>query len=574
MGCARVNLVTDSTTTLEPLRTLRWLRSLAAPRELNLPGMLGLIVATAGVLITIGWAAGIESLRSIVPGFIVTIPNTAMGFITTGAALVLLRRDGLPRGQRLGGMLLAQLGLAIGGLTFLERAFGFDFGIDLLLFADAVRAYPYLPPGQMATNSTIGFMLAGSALLLLPYERAGRSWPRESLATAGIVMATLALLGHLFGNESLYAIDRHTGMAPLTAICFTLLHGGILLARPDRGGAALLTSRDLASQLVRRLLAVTVVVPVITGWLWLRGREAGLFSREGGITLLTIVSIVVLVAVVLQSGRILRRTDREREALLERERELRAAAESARLAAERATREAEAASRVKSEFVATMSHELRTPLNAIIGYAGLMQEGIGGALSPAHSGQVSRIGLSAQHLLTLINDVLSIARLDAEGEDIAQRRADIAEVVRDCAAMTEPLFLEPALRFTVDAPPSLIITTDPDRVRQIVINLLSNAAKFTSEGEVTLRLDHDVARNVVVISVSDTGPGIASEHRERIFEAFWQVDMNTTRRHGGTGLGLSLSRRLAGLLGGELTVSSETGTGSTFTLTLPAPSLS
>jgi signal transduction histidine kinase len=543
--------------------------TLVRPLPVALPTALGLIVAISGVLVLIGWATGIEALRSLMPGFIVTIPNTATAFIAGGAALVLLRSDAVPAGQRRAGMACAALALLIGGLTFLERMFGFDFGIDLLLFADAVRAYPYLPPGQMATNTTLGFILAGAALLVLAHEPGRHTRLRELLATAGIVIAALALLGHLFGAPLLYAIDLHTGMAPLTAICFALLHGGILLARPDRGGAALLTGSDAAATLVRRLLAVTVAVPVLTGWLWLRGREANLFSREGGITLLTIASIVMLVSVVMQSGRALRRSDRQREALLVRERELRAAAEAERVIAEHASREAEAASRVKSEFLATMSHELRTPLNAIIGYAGLMREGVGGQLLPLHRDHVSRIDLSAQHLLALINDVLSLARLDAGGEEAVLRETDIAALVQECGAMTEPLFLKSGLRFSVDAAAGPAIMTDPDRVRQIVLNMLSNAAKFTASGGVTLRLERNDDRGVVLISVRDTGPGIEIDYHDRIFDAFWQVDMNTTRRHGGTGLGLSVSRQLARMLGGDIHVVSSPGEGSTFTLELP-----
>jgi signal transduction histidine kinase len=538
--------------------------------QLTLPALLGGAVTGAGLLILLGWATGIESLRSIVPGFIVTLPNTAVAFVFGGAALLLLRSGDVPETQRRGGLACGGLVLAIGGLSFLERTFGLDFGIDLLLFADAVRAYPYLPPGQMATNTALGFVLAGAALVLLAHEGVGRSWPREVVATTGLVIAALAIVGHMFGAEPLYAVDRHTGMAPLTALCLALLQGGILAARPQRGGAALLMGRDRAASLVRRLLAVTILVPLLTGWLWLLGQEAALFSRAGGMTLLTIVTIVVLVVVVLQSGRVLRRTDLEREALLLRERELRAMAETERSAAEEARRSAEAASRVKTEFLATMSHELRTPLNAIIGYAGLMQEGIGGPLPQVQRDRLTRIHLSAQHLLALINDVLSLARLDAGAEQVEAATIDVARLVRECGAMTEPLFLQQGLRFSVVAPAQLSITTDADRLRQIVLNLLSNAAKFTGEGEVTLHLMHDAARGVAVISVTDTGPGIEDDHHERIFDAFWQVDMNPTRRHGGTGLGLSVSRKLARLLGGELRVSSAIGGGSTFSLELPA----
>jgi signal transduction histidine kinase len=314
-----------------------------------------------------------------------------------------------------------------------------------------------------------------------------------------------------------------------------------------------MTGSDVAGRVVRRLLIATFAVPIIAGAFQIRAREQQLFTRESGVALMVIITMGVLVAVVLQSARVLRRTDREREALLIRERA--------------ATREAEAATLVKSQFLATMSHELRTPLSAVIGYSHLMSEGIGGQLSPQHAQQVDRILLSARHLLSLIDQILTLSRLDAGKEALRARTVDVAELVRETVAMAEPLVFEKRLAFMVDAEPAGQIETDPDKARQILLNLLSNAVKFTEQGEVRLHVTR--ADGHVAFEVSDTGVGIAPEYQERVFDAFWQVEMSHAREKFGTGLGLSVSRQLARLLGGTLTVRSTPGAGSTFRLELP-----
>ncbi|HEX8271346.1 MAG TPA: HAMP domain-containing sensor histidine kinase [Longimicrobiaceae bacterium] len=259
----------------------------------------------------------------------------------------------------------------------------------------------------------------------------------------------------------------------------------------------------------------------------------------------------------------------EAEALAE---ELEEANEQLRRAlaeAEEARRAAEEADRTKSAFLATMSHELRTPLNAIIGYEKLLEEEIVGPVTDTQKGQLRRIGASAGHLLGLIDEILTLARIEAGREEVRPEPVRLGEVVWSAAAMVEPLAAARGLRFTVAGPePDAVLRTDPGKLRQVLLNLLGNAVKFTDAGEVALEARS--AGGYVEVAVRDTGPGIAPEHLERIWDAFWQVEQTTTRAHEGSGLGLAVSRRLAGLLGGEIRVESAPGRGSTFTVRLPA----
>jgi hypothetical protein len=228
----------------------------------------------------------------------------------------------------------------------------------------------------------------------------------------------------------------------------------------------------------------------------------------------------------------------------------------------------EEANRAKSEFLATMSHELRTPLNAVLGYTNLLESGIPEQLSEAVLQYVRRVGLSARHLAQLIEEILAFSRLEAGRETVSLAEVDVAEVVREVEAIVEPLAREKGLRLVVDAAaPPTPLHTDPRKLRQILLNLLGNAIKFTGEGEITFTTRPDGGE--VLFSVRDTGIGIPREHLERIFEPFWQVEQGATRVAQGTGLGLSVSRRLAHLMGGTLTAESRDGEGSTFILRLP-----
>ena len=227
------------------------------------------------------------------------------------------------------------------------------------------------------------------------------------------------------------------------------------------------------------------------------------------------------------------------------------------------------ANRAKANFLATMSHELRTPLNAVIGYADLLMAGIPEPLPAALERHVERIGLASRHLLSVIEEILSYARIEAGRESVDLGPVDVDEVLREVAAIVEPLAGEKDLRFTAQQrldPPE--ITTDARKLRQILVNLLGNAVKFTERGEI--RFEAERCGDWVEFHVRDTGIGIDPADQERIFEAFRQVDDATTRTAGGTGLGLSVSRNLARMLGGDIALRSAPGEGSTFTVRLPA----
>jgi signal transduction histidine kinase/CheY-like chemotaxis protein len=228
---------------------------------------------------------------------------------------------------------------------------------------------------------------------------------------------------------------------------------------------------------------------------------------------------------------------------------------------------AEQANQAKSAFLANMSHELRTPLNAIIGFSRIVKRKAEGVLPEKQVENLDKVLVSADHLLGLINTVLDIAKIEAGRVEVQPSRFNIESLVDLCINTSGPL-IRPGVRLVKKIQPGIPLAfSDMDKVKQIILNLLSNAAKFTHDGQITL--EASIQDHSLLISVSDTGIGIPPESLDRIFEEFQQVDTSTTRQYGGTGLGLSISRSLARLLGGDMSVASQVGEGSTFTLTLP-----
>lgn len=224
--------------------------------------------------------------------------------------------------------------------------------------------------------------------------------------------------------------------------------------------------------------------------------------------------------------------------------------------------------RLKSVFLASMSHELRTPLNSIIGFTGIILQGMAGEVNEEQRKQLTMVKNSANHLLSLINDLLDISKIEAGKVELSLEEFRLDDVVREVVEAFSPAVSEKGLELTTQVPKGSTLLSDKRRIKQVLMNLVSNAVKFTDQGSVQIAARIPEGENLE-IRVTDTGIGIKKEDMSKLFEPFQQIDMSLTMKHKGTGLGLYLTKKLAALLGGDISAKSEYSRGSEFTFTIP-----
>jgi signal transduction histidine kinase/CheY-like chemotaxis protein len=355
---------------------------------------------------------------------------------------------------------------------------------------------------------------------------------------------------------------RDLGIAPGRGVGGHVLATGTAVTVADCATDSRIASEH--SDLLRREGIVSaLVVPIslqgrTSGLLYVANRRPSVFSRQDEETLS---HLATQAAIAIENARLyeqVRQYAEELEAKIEaRTREL-----------QETNRRLEAASRHKSEFLANMSHELRTPLNAIIGFTRLVMRRSKDVLPARQHENLEKIALSADQLLSLINDVLDLSKVEAGKMEVRPVTFALEPLIDTCCRTVEPMIRSEQTRLARNIEGDLPrLFTDQDKLKQILTNLLSNAIKFTEAGTITVSARRQ--GDQVAIAVSDPGIGIPEEALELIFEQFRQVDSSSTRKHGGTGLGLSISRHFARLLGGDIAVRSALGRGSTFTVTIP-----
>jgi CheY-like chemotaxis protein/nitrogen-specific signal transduction histidine kinase len=234
---------------------------------------------------------------------------------------------------------------------------------------------------------------------------------------------------------------------------------------------------------------------------------------------------------------------------------------------------AEVATRAKSEFLANMSHELRTPLNAIIGYSELLMEDAEASGTSVFIPDLNKIYIAGKHLLELINSILDLSKIEAGKIELFLEDFDVLDLIQSVEVVVQPLAESKANRFEVDCPANIgLMHADMTKVRQSLFNLLSNATKFTEKGLISLQARRVLENELewIVFKVSDTGIGMSPEHVQKLYEPFTQADASTTRKYGGTGLGMAITKHFCQIMGGTIDVESQEGVGSTFTVRIPA----
>lgn len=515
-----------------------------------------LALCAAGAVV-VGWCLDIPTLKSVFPGLATMKFNTAFTLLCCSVALGL---KVVPRWRLLRGPVaefFALVAVLVAVISLAEYIFHADLRIDQLVFNDTATAANNFP-GRMSQATAVVIVLLGLAIALL--DRMLRL--SQALSLISMVIAMLALIGYAYGIEALYKIGPYSTMALHTAAMLCVVSAGHLMARPRRCVHRLLVSETAGGALARRLLPGIVFIPLFIGGLCLRGYQHGWYQLPFGYALFAMSSIVVLALFVWWNATALDRSDQARRRLEKDRDEL--------LRRERSARErAEFASQAKDQLLSIVSHELRTPLTPVLLSVGSMQ---GDQRLPSDLlADVHMIQEQIQVEVRLIDDLLDLMSLRHNKLQLHKQSVDLHDLMKKVAASFAATFEAKKVALTVETgAPLHFVAGDPERLTQILTNLLGNALKFTATGGAVVMRSETALDGPIRVTVIDNGVGFDDSISKRIFDPFEQADPSTTRRFGGLGIGLSISRQLAELHGGTIIASSEgMNRGSTFVLELP-----
>lgn len=520
-------------------------------RGLNLPLAIGVFVSLVALVIICEWTFGIKIVARLSPTDSSMKINSAIVFFLFGLSLILHQSRKIV--VRVIVKFLIGSGMMIAALTLSQYVFGFNLGIDELVFKDNPNADITSSPGRMSPLVAFNFLLTGMALLLWKITGKNNNRPSEYFAPVALFVPVMAIIGYIFSAASLYSFTNVTGVALITAILFLFLLSGILAVHNEGGFATILLSHTRGGLVLRFLLPSSLLTLVLLYWLSVNSARAGLISENLVVPLGLLGSGAVISFLIWRSARLLYDADlKEKQTFVE---------------LQAAHKAAEEANRAKDEFISIVSHELRTPLNSILGWIRIIKTNP----SEQHIERAFEvISRQSENQLQLIEDLLDTSRIITGKMRLEINPVKIENVIAESIETIRPAAEAKNINLIFNKPDEpRTIAGDADRLQQVFWNLLSNAVKFTpKDGEI--KIESAPADSNIEIRITDTGEGIAADFLPFIFERFRQSNNSPSHRSGGLGLGLSLARTIVELHGGEVAAKSDgRGRGSTFTIRLP-----
>jgi signal transduction histidine kinase len=519
----------------------------ARARAQRTSAWLAALALAGGAATLCGWMLGIPQLADWFGIGIPQLPNNALATAAAGIALWLL-----VAGRRGAAIFPAMVVAAIGGLTLFEHLSGHDLGIDRVLLTHDWGLTTSSAPGRIGPPASTAFLVLGLSLLA---ALVGRSRGLASIGAQLVIwLATLALIGYLLGAQSLYSIPRYTVISLQSTLTLLALGIGLLLSLQERQPMRSILAPTASARLIRRVFPGIVLVPVVLGWAAIRGIDAGLYDHGFAIAAVVIGVMMVLTALLWWSA----------AAVNEHERAL----QDSRGELAMSLSELEREDRRKNEFLATLAHELRNPLAPI--RTGLSVLGRSSDDPERAASTRAMMERQVQHMVRLIDDLLDLSRITRDRIELRMERIALRGVLEQAIEACAAQFEGAQQVFSAELPPAeLMLQGDSARLVQVFCNLLTNAGKFTPAGG-RITVAHVLAGRSVSVFVRDTGRGIPTAELDAIFAMFTQLSSPLDRHHGGLGIGLTLSRRLVEMHGGQLTAASEgEGRGSEFVVVLP-----
>ncbi len=517
------------------------------PRRIG--ALCGTLTGMLGIIVLVGWMARSTFLIQIAPHLPPMRLNTAINFALSGLAIL-----GIATSRRRIVLICSGMIAAVTGFSLLQSLLQLSIGIDQLPGSVFVSTrFPELE--RLAPTPAVCFLIVAVALVLADDHRA------PVMGIAGLIVAavgTACWISVLSGASDALAWGSVTRMAVHTAL-------GLLLVGAGMTALAWEVSLPSTSEPIWMPIGAGIFIAIARVGLWqafaIRGPGTSgflsTFTLWGSLTSAVIFGVLAHLAL---------KSYAQREALRSANRRLEEEIAERKLAEEKA----QAANRAKSEFLANMSHEIRTPMTGVLGMIDLMRLT---ELSPQQNEQLEMARSSAASLLSLLNDILDLSKIEAGRLELSPVAFSIRRCVADAARVFDASVREKGLELVAQVDPSVpdALLGDPLRLRQVLVNLVGNAVRFTDRGRVSVRvgLESQTGSEAVIHArVTDSGVGIPPEKHRLIFDPFRQADGSTARRYGGVGLGLTISSRLVELMGGQIRVESEVGQGSTFRFTV------
>ena len=521
------------------------------------------VIATIAASAEICWGVGSDYLSRIAPGLISMNPTTAALFLVVAAALLAEAKKARAAFRIVIASSIASLTICVTKL--IGYAMGRSWAFDQVLFGGPIRRIGTFR-SSIAPNTAICFVLVAVALpLTLRYPSKIRL--ATTLNFLSMSLAMIGLIGYIFTSFHFYTVPTFAPMALPTCLAFLSAGLALICLRPTSGVAQVFTKDTMGGYLTRRVLPVATLLPLVVGLLKGALEKRGWVDSATASALSVVLSMAVIATVITLAAQHITRMDAERQKA-----ELAAKALSAQLRVE--AERADEASRAKSEFLANMSHEIRTPLNGVIGMLDLLEQS---ELTETQTSYTGIIRQSSDNLLSIIDEIIDLSKIEAGKLTLESIEYDPKQIVTSVAQLFSGPARQKGVAVRVGVPwgRSCRIYGDPTRLRQSITNLVSNAVKFTPKGEIRIDLTalQEGPTTHLSVTVRDSGVGIPEDRLEKVFNNFEQAESGTTRRFGGSGLGLTISKRLVEMMGGKIEVASELGKGTTFRIALSAPTV-